>query len=509
MRVFMTRHLALSFATAALCLGPTGAAEPAASPAPAEIASSAKQDLEKSLADLAALREEILAAKVPLMKELTAVEGRLAELRRRHDERSRERDAVNLEITNLESALKLRQEEAAYVANLLDEYGRGFEASIHVSEKQRYAPLVEAARKAAESADVDPRERFERRTALLRASISRLDDLIGGAKFPGEAVGSEGIVSKGEFAAVGPVVLFSAGKGGPTGLAVPQTGSPLPAVRRLDPALDAGLSDVVVLGAGMLPIDPTRGGALTDLVSRGNLAGYFKKGGPIMWPLLFVSILALSVILERLFFLARVTRHRDAGAVEAILESVTDQDVQRAIRAGEGSKDFVARALTYALLHREKSLSNALLRAAGLELVRFNRAVPILDTCVTMAPLLGLLGTVTGMMRSFGMLGGADLSAPAQITGGIAEALIATAFGLGIAVTALIPMNFLHTRAEAARHELEDASTHLELLMKPILEDEREGRHRRPAVRDASGAAGAAGAAAMAAEAGVSLAGVR
>ena len=159
--------------------------------------------------------------------------------------------------------------------------------------------------------------------------------------------------------------------------------------------------------------------------------------------------------------------------------AAAEGDVNRAIRAGMGTTDFVARALTYAMQHRQKSLTNALLRAGANEVHRFNRGISILDTCITAAPLLGLLGTVTGMMGSFGMLGGAELSAPAQITGGIAEALIATAFGLGIAISCLIPMSYLHGKANAARHEIEDTSTHLEILMKPIMDAEAAQREER------------------------------
>jgi biopolymer transport protein ExbB len=92
-----------------------------------------------------------------------------------------------------------------------------------------------------------------------------------------------------------------------------------------------------------------------------------------------------------------------------------------------------------------------------------------LDTVITAAPLLGLLGTVTGMMRTFASLntGGGDIAAAAgQITGGVAEALIATACGLAIAVTALLPYNYLNARTEEAKHEVADASNALEILIK-------------------------------------------
>jgi biopolymer transport protein ExbB len=107
-----------------------------------------------------------------------------------------------------------------------------------------------------------------------------------------------------------------------------------------------------------------------------------------------------------------------------------------------------------------------MLRAANWELNRFHRGLTILDTAITLAPLLGLLGTVTGMIRSFDMLGGSELGAPSAITGGIAEALIATAYGLGIAITGLLPFNYLNSQEEEARLEMQDAASHIEIHLK-------------------------------------------
>lgn len=191
----------------------------------------------------------------------------------------------------------------------------------------------------------------------------------------------------------------------------------------------------------------------------------FRKGGPVMWPLLLTSIVSLSVVIERLLFIATEKARRKPQLVESILESVEQGDLDGAAAAGEGSGDFVARVLSYAVAHRDRSFASAFLRASNLELKRFNQGLSVLDTTVTLAPLLGLFGTVTGMIHAFGLLGGRELEAPTVITGGIAEALIATAFGLVIAIVALIPFNYLNTRLEEARHELEDASNHLELLL--------------------------------------------
>jgi len=424
-----------------------------------QAAANAQKDLDAALSQLSGERARIQSEKVPLNEELSRLENELSSLKRTYDETTRAQDTHALELGNLEAATKLRSDETTYIANLLDEYTRGFESSLHVSEAPRFSSAIDAAKNARDDADLSTTQKLDKQVHVLRVSLDRLLDLVGGTRYPGKAVDAQGMVADGEFAAVGPVVLFAARGGSPAGLAIPQAGSALAAIRGLGKTEDAGVAQITSTGDGTLPLDPSRGGALKELMHRGSLIGYFKKGGPIMYPLLVVSILALTVILERLVFLTREKSNRQPKVVEAILAAVAEGDVNRAIRAGEGTTDFVARALTYAMRHREKSLSNALVRAGANEVHRFNRGISILDTCITAAPLLGLLGTVTGMMGSFGMLGGAELSAPAQITGGIAEALIATAFGLTIAISCLIPMSYLHGQANGARHEIEDTST--------------------------------------------------
>jgi biopolymer transport protein ExbB len=191
----------------------------------------------------------------------------------------------------------------------------------------------------------------------------------------------------------------------------------------------------------------------------------FLKGGPVMWPLLATSLVTLTVVIERLLFVAREWRRRQPEAVEAVFRATERADLGGAVAAGLRSPDPVARSLANALEHHDQSFSSAMLRAANLELKRWNRGLSVLDTAVTLAPLLGLLGTVTGMIHAFGLLGGHELDAPAAITGGIAEALIATAFGLSIAIVALIPFNFLNAGLEEMRHDLEDAASRIELLL--------------------------------------------
>ena len=190
----------------------------------------------------------------------------------------------------------------------------------------------------------------------------------------------------------------------------------------------------------------------------------FRKGGPIMWPILIISIVALTVVLERCFWWGARWFRRDPKRVEKVFTAIETGDINEASKLARGSRDPVLRMLWNGLNHQHASLQGALQVAAGIEIKRAGRFLVVMDTVVTLAPLLGLLGTITGLIRSFSFLGNEELAVQA-VTGGIAEALIATACGLGLAIFALIPFNYFTSRVSNLEFELQTAATNLEVML--------------------------------------------
>src|SRR3984893_14644780 len=204
--------------------------------------------------------------------------------------------------------------------------------------------------------------------------------------------------------------------------------------------------------------------APTQAVSGNFLIDNFRKGGPIMWPILIVSIIGVTVVLERVFWWFGRWMRRDPKRIEKVFTAIEVGDVAEASRLSRGSRDPVLRMMWNGLNHQHASLQGALQVAAGIEIKRAGRFLVVMDTLVTLAPLLGLLATITGLIRSFSFLGNEELAVTA-VTGGIAEALIATACGLGIAIFALIPFNFFTSRVSNLEFELQTAATNLEVML--------------------------------------------
>jgi biopolymer transport protein ExbB len=208
----------------------------------------------------------------------------------------------------------------------------------------------------------------------------------------------------------------------------------------------------------------------------------FHQGGPVMWPILIVSIIALTVVIERCFWWTGRWFRRDPKRIEKVFTAIENSDTAEASRLSRGSRDPVLRMMWNGLNHQHTSLQGALQVAAGIEIKRAGRFLVVMDTLVTLAPLLGLLGTITGLIRSFSFLGNEELAVQ-SVTGGIAEALIATACGLGIAIFSLIPFNFFTSRVSNLEFELQTAATNLEVMLEAQHKEHRgvEIEHGTPA----------------------------
>ena len=176
----------------------------------------------------------------------------------------------------------------------------------------------------------------------------------------------------------------------------------------------------------------------------------FDQGGPVMYPLLACSIIALSVVIERAIFWFRLGIQSQPSLVDEILELSRQGDWESIRNKTVDTKDYIIKILVSGILHKEFSMIKAMEAAAADEVKQMRRFMGILDTMITVAPLLGIFGTVLGIISSFEILGSTGIEHPQEVTSGIAQALITTAAGLGIAILSVFPYNYFNSRVENA-----------------------------------------------------------
>ncbi len=189
-----------------------------------------------------------------------------------------------------------------------------------------------------------------------------------------------------------------------------------------------------------------------------------QQGGPVMWPLLACSLVVITVICERLFFWRQIKIRRKRRLTDTVLslaESGAWQEIKEKTR---GCEDHVIRVINVGILHRDYDMSKAMQAESQHMVKKMSQYMTVLDSMITVAPLLGIFGTVLGIISSFDMLGSAGLADPKLVTGGIAQALITTAAGLGISITCVFPYNYFKSRIENAIHVMEKYATSLEVV---------------------------------------------
>ena len=195
-----------------------------------------------------------------------------------------------------------------------------------------------------------------------------------------------------------------------------------------------------------------------------NIHEVMLRGGPVMWPLLACSVAVVTIITERFIFWAQLRMRCDRAMRTEVLRTAGCGDWHRAEEMSNRSNDYVVRVLGAGIRNRHIGVDTAMEAEGRRVLKEMSRFMAILDTMITAAPLLGIFGTVLGIISSFRALGPGGVADPGLVSGGIAQALLTTAAGLAVSIITVFPYNYLRSRIEDAADEMEGAAAALEAL---------------------------------------------
>jgi biopolymer transport protein ExbB len=414
--------------------------------------------LEASSQRLTELRAAIAEEKLPLNRSLTAAEQALSELRREFDAVKRQADSSTLEAATLRNEIKHREAERNYLSSLINEYARNFETRLHVSELEQYRDALDLVKSTQERLFDDPAGAFNDQLCLLLMSLARLEEMSGGLTFKGRAAGEDGLVKHGKFLLFGPVAYFVSDDGELIGVANQRVGSLIPVVETYtNPAHTAQAKEAVVEGAGSLPFDASLGNARKIEQTQETLKEHFLKGGPVMWPMLGLFCCALLVAKLKWIGLITVPMPR-AKQLAAFLDAAQSKNQALCKSLAEKMRGPAGKMLRAGceVLDQPKELIEEAMFEKMLEAkFRLNRWLPFIAVTAACAPLLGLLGTVTGIISTFKLMtvfGSGDVKV---LSSGISEALITTEFGLYIAIPAVMVHAFLSRKAKGLGDRME------------------------------------------------------
>ena len=427
-----------------------------------EASVSAFEDLKDVQAELSALRNKIADEKIPLSKELNRIENEVLAKRREAARVENVRDNRQVDLNALENEVEARDEQNTYVRSLLTEYIRAFRTRMHVSEIQKYDELAHIAQTAVDDENLSEAEKFGLQIELVQASLDRVADIIGGHRFEGNGIVEGGILKEGQYALVGPIGVFSSTDGENTGLAELQANSKsdLPVIFNIGSEFGSDITSLATTGSGKLPVDPSLGNAIKIKLTSETLWEHINKGGMVIW---FILALALSAALVAIFkwFEINSVKRPKAGDLQTILNHLNRGEKDEALAKASSVSGPFGALLVAGVNHadEEKELLEEILYERLLATQpKLERLLAFIALTAGAAPLLGLLGTVTGMIQTFKLITVFGTGDAKSLSSGISEALITTEFGLYVAIPALLAQALLSRKAKGTLSEMEQTS---------------------------------------------------
>ena len=431
-----------------------------AQPKFADVTKEAKQAVVEAQQELATLRSRIADEKIPISRTLTQLESQVQEKRSEYDRVVTAAENRSVGLSALQNTVEKRRDENIYLKNLMSSYIKQFSTRIDESELQAHEDIIAAAEQILEGNAPDS-EKFATQIKVLEASLERVGNIVGGYKFAGRALGENDRAVDGNFILIGPFAFFGDG-GTSVGFSKGRPNAAYPLVKSdgLLPETIATISATTQSGEGILPIDSTEGDAfkLAELVE--TPIEHALKGGNTIYIILLLALCALLVAIFKLFEINSVKRPR-SGALQQILDHLNAGKKQEALEIANSVDGPFGDMLVAGVEHHdeEKELLEEILYerllAAQPKLERF---LAFIALTAGAAPLLGLLGTVTGMIKTFKLITVFGTGDAASLSSGISEALITTEYGLYVAIPALLAQALLTRQAKGKLGEMEQAS---------------------------------------------------
>ncbi|MDA7916446.1 MotA/TolQ/ExbB proton channel family protein [Verrucomicrobia bacterium] len=403
------------------------------------------EDLKAALAELGALQERISLERKPMALEVSDLEQRISdrkkELRLVQTLQAKGRN----ELLSLKADLESSREQSDFIQRNLQDYALYFETRVHVSEVSQFSEVIKDAKVSGKNME------------LLEAAVERIENQLGGHRFDGKALAANGTLTEGQFLQVGPVVWFASTDKTVVGQAKLEVNSLEPVIVSPGLAHEPHLQLLVSTGVGAMPLDVSGGKAFLIEDTEDSLFEHIQKGGFVMIPILLLAVGSLLVALWKWVEMLRM-RAASVPLVQSVVEQVNLGNREQALELATTLNGPVGRMLQAGIEHSNRSselLEEILYEQVVKERPRLERRLPFIQLAAAIAPLLGLLGTVTGMIHTFKMIIVFGTGDAKTLSTGISEALITTEFGLVVAVAALLIHAFLSRRVKSVLASME------------------------------------------------------
>ncbi len=418
-----------------------------------EVQASVAKDIKLSIRRLASQRESIANEKIPLTTQLNATEDNIRQLRQVAQRFQAIRDSRELGLSDIKSKLEAWENESLYVVNLLNEYAAFFENSLNISELDRFRQSIDNLNSVA--GNPTSVTKAEGQMKLIELGMERVRNSLGGETYPGHIVNDDSKLVAGTFSRFGPVVYFLDQDRQLAGIVNKDGGLNAHILE-----LNSNLDELITLtdgGLAEIPVDVT-GGKVTAISGKNDsLLSHINKGGVWIFPILLFALIALLISIYKMVAIYRV-KLPASGAVRDILLKIKSAELAAAKTLADQLPAPVGPMLGQGVkyCHETRELVEEILYENILEArPKLGSWLPVIAITAATAPLLGLLGTVTGMINTFNLITVFGTGDAKVLSSGISEALVTTEFGLIVAIPALIIHGVLSRKVKAILADME------------------------------------------------------